>query len=391
MPSLSHDSRLFGIDLSSFGRDLRAGWQALLRTRAFAGLTPAQPVRLLQADGGEQWLDGQTFEPASAHPIGKASSSAYATAVELPEDQVLQRHMRVPAMNRAELADAVALDVASASPFPRDDLVWGYRSTSAADGRYQIDIALASRSQAQRYLQLLASTAGAQGLDDLAVVEVWALAGNGHAAPIQLIGFGEPRRVARALAGRRRRLMMLLLIALLLLAVALTPTAQLKWRAARAEDAFAQLAQTAAPAVAKREALVAASDRLATLRDVLFDHVDPLRVLDRLTKVIPDDTALTTLQLDGLKVRIAGQTVNAAALMQTLGAQPGLRDVRAPTPATRYPGAPKENFEIEFALEGDAFRAPPGVNVASAAPAPAPAAAAPASESPFVFGGKTSP
>ena len=384
MPSLSHDSRLFGIDLSSFGRDLRAGWRTLLETRAFAWLTPAQPVRLLHADGSQRWLDGQTFKPAPMRRIGRTSTNAYATAVELPEDQVLQRHMRVPAMSQTELADAVALDVASASPFPRDDLIWGYRSVPAADGRYRIDIALASRTQAQRHLESLATTPGTQGLNDPAAVEVWALAGDAHAAPILLTGFGEPRRTARARAGRRRRITMLLLIALLLLAIALTPTAQLKWRAVRAEAAYAQLAQTAAPVVARREALVAASDRLATLRDVLFEHVEPLRVIDRLTKAIPDDTALTTLQLDGLKVRIAGQTVNAAALMQTLGAQPGLRDVRAPTPATRHPGAPKENFEIEFALEGDAFRAPPPV--AAATPS-APAAPPPAGGSPFVIGG----
>ncbi len=396
MPSLSHESRLFGIDLSSFGRDLRAGWQALLRTRACAWLTPAQPVRLLRADGSERWLDGQTFKPTAPRRVGNVASASYATAVELPEDQVLQRHLRVPAMAEAELADAVALDVASASPFPRDDLTWGHRSTVAADGRRQVDIALASRSGAQRCLYSVAQTLGAPGLDDPAAVEVWAVASDDAAPPMQLRGFGEPRRAARALAGRRRRLLLLLLIALLLLAVLLTPTVQLNWRALQAEDAYARLAQSAAPMVAKRAGLVAASDRLTTLRDVFFDHVDPLRVLDRLTQVIPDDTALTSLQLDGLKVRISGQATNAAALMQTLGAQPGLRDVKAPTPATRYPGSPKENFDIEFALEADAFRPPPSVNVAAAAPAQAPAApAAPAQTagggSPFVVGGTASP
>ncbi len=391
MLSLSHDSRLFGIDLSSFGRDLRAGWQALLRTPALAWLTPAQSVRLLRADGSERWLDGLSFKPAAARRTAAAGGAPYATAVELPEDQVLQRHLRVPAMAEAELADAVALDVASASPFARDDLVWGHRSGPGVDGRSQVDIALASRSQAQRHLQALAASRDDRGLADPDLVEIWALAGAEHTAPIQLGGFGEQRRTVRALAGRRRRLLLLLLAALLLLAVALTPTAQLLWRAQRADEAYARLAQSAAPAVAKREALVAASDRLATLRDVFAEHVDPLRVIDRLTTVIPDDTALTSLQLDGLKVRLSGQATNAAALMQTIGAQPGLRDVRAPTPATRYPGAPKENFDIEFALKGDAFRPPPTpVPAATAAPA-APATAAPAAAGPFVFGGKTAP
>lgn len=46
--------------------------------------------------------------------------------------------------------------------------------------------------------------------------------------------------------------------------------------------------------------------------------VDPLTVLDLLTQALPDDTSLLNLQLQGLKVTMAGQTTNAAALMQHL-------------------------------------------------------------------------
>ena len=190
-------------------------------------------------------------------------------------------------------------------------------------------------------------------------------------------GFGEGRRIARVRAVRRRNLGLLLLALLLLLAIGATPTAQLRLRGIDAVTAYDRLTQSAAPLMAKREALVAASDRLATLRELVADHVDPLRVIDLLTRVLPDDTFLATLQLDGLKVRMAGQTTNTATLMQMLGAQAGLRDVRAPTPATRYPGAATESFTIEFVLEPNVFRPAAAAPPIAAAPAPPAAASAP--------------
>ncbi|MBP6652380.1 MAG: PilN domain-containing protein, partial [Xylophilus sp.] len=66
---------------------------------------------------------------------------------------------------------------------------------------------------------------------------------------------------------------------------------------------------------------------------------------------LTDDTSLRSLQIQGLKVNIEGQTGNAAELMQLLGRQPGFRDVVAPTAATRPFGAAKDNFKIEFMLE----------------------------------------
>ncbi|RYH36524.1 MAG: hypothetical protein EON54_19450 [Alcaligenaceae bacterium] len=96
-----------------------------------------------------------------------------------------------------------------------------------------------------------------------------------------------------------------------------------------------------------------------------------------LTKVLPDDTAVQSFKLQGRKVTVAGITGNASALMQLLGEQPGLRDVKAPSPATRLGASTKESFVIEFTLDLREFGVVAPAAAASAAVVPAAAVASP--------------
>jgi general secretion pathway protein L len=51
------------------------------------------------------------------------------------------------------------------------------------------------------------------------------------------------------------------------------------------------------------------------------------------------------------KFSLNGETPNTAALMQLLGAQAGVKDVKAPTAAVKPRGSERETFSIEFTLE----------------------------------------
>jgi general secretion pathway protein L len=135
--------------------------------------------------------------------------------------------------------------------------------------------------------------------------------------------------------------------------------------------------------MAQREALVRGREDLANLREVMADHIDPLVAIDMLTQLIPDDTWLQRVQVQGNRFTLSGQTPNAAALMNTLSSKSGLSEVRAPSPATRVSGS-RESFVVEFTVAPTLLQRnaqPPGLPaVAVAAAAPAPAAQAAASQ-----------
>lgn len=369
MPTFSSDARLFGVDLHAAWRALRSGWQGLQKKPPLVWLAPSVPVRFVRVDGSKTlWRDGV---PVTVSRAGGAPSpaSARCVAVELPEELVLRRRLTIPAMSERDTLAAVALDVHTASPFGAQDVVFGYDVLAKHGTAVEVEVALASRRQVESYL------AGQSALlVGEPAPEVWVQSARGTA--IVIAGFGE---AARYQQGRRWLLGAYALVLLALcwgLAIAVTPTAQLRLRAIQAIDAYTAAANTARPVVAQREELLKAVEQLNHLSEILQGRVEPLRLMDRLTNALPDDSALQLVKLQSGKVTIIGQTGNASALMQILSEQPGVRDVKAPSPATRMPGAAKENFVIEFVIDPQHY----GVAMRSsvAAPVPANASAQPA-------------
>ncbi len=368
MPSLSSEARFLGVDLRVLWHEIRQPWLRMHDWPIFAWLTPAAPMRVLHPDGRQSlWLgDGRETDLA-----GKAAPPF--AAVELPEDLVLRRSMPLPPMGAADVANAAALEARSVSPFPADDLAWGHRPHWHANGSARVDLVLSSRRQVAQYLATRA--------DALAGVEpeVWVRTGDGM--PVVLEGYGEGLRQAHATRWRRTGYALMGLIAVFLVALAVTPSLQLRARVLEAMQAYGEAALRTAPVVRQRELLMQSADKLTQLSELVSNRIEPLKVLDRLTQLLPDDTYLQSFRLQGAKVTIAGMTNNASALMQLLGNEAGFKEVRAPSAATRMGNTGKESFSIEFMLDPHVYGAPvttPAAAPAASLPATASSASAPA-------------
>jgi general secretion pathway protein L len=303
------------------------------------------------------------------------------TAVEVPADLALNRSLVLPPLSAGDLRDAVALDVRDSNPFEPADLVWGYRSTHEEAGQVNVNAVLASRRQVVEYIEKVVPE-----LADATAPEVWVMAQPG--VPVVLRGFGEAARAQRAGRGRMLAWALIVIAVMLGIAIAVTPTVQLRLRTLQAVAAYQALQQRAGPAMAQREALVRAREDLANLQEVMADHIEPLVAIDMLTQLIPDDTWLQRVQAQGNRFTLTGQTPNAAALMNTLSSNPGLRDVRAPSAATRSSGTNRESFVVEFTVTPELLRRasapsnPTAPATAPAAPAPVPAPAVAAASRP---------
>ena len=340
------------------------------------GLTPHLTVRVLLVDGSEaSWRQGRPLEPATPSESASGDSKSDLTAIEYPEDRVLRRQLCLPDMTAAEAAQAAELDAVTSSPFRSDDLAWGHRCLPLASGKLQVDIVLASRKQIQQHIDRLGARLAGPKVPET-WVEVWAFAGGPE--PVVIRGFGESRRFRRL--ARQRWLVsgLLFLTWCLSMGILITPTAQLRLQAIEAVAAFDSLQQKTAALVTKRESLTKATDQLMAMDEILSERVRAVEIMGLLTRALPDDTSLLNLQIQGSKVKLAGQTSNSADLMQKLSAYQGLADVKAPSAATRSLGANKESFSIEFELTPEAFRAVEAARAASAAPSAPSSASAPA-------------
>lgn len=335
------------MDVSQWPQQWAAAADLLLRSRALRWLTPAVRVELLQADGSTSHWD---LSHGLAQPADGAAESAVG-AIELLPGQVLRRQLRLPRLARADLARAIELEVASATPFPAERTAYGYAvAADPGDDTVGVELALTSRQEIDKRLQQLAPAArdGAP--------EVWVLpSGHGHGqrafAPLVFEGYGGAQRRRLTARGQGQRLLLLLLALALLAAVVVTPTAQARLRAIEAQQAFDRINAEAAPQVAQREQLVRQTERLRAVGRLAEQQLALLPVLDMLTRVLPDSAHLSTLRIEGNKVSLNGLADDTAALVQRLGQEPGVGEVRSPSAATRMGANVKESFTLELTLD----------------------------------------
>ncbi|UCG98319.1 MAG: PilN domain-containing protein [Burkholderiales bacterium] len=322
--------RLFGIDLAAVPGYLRDGWAEALRWPALRWLTPDDPVRVLHADGTESVREGVSTRRAAS------SARARFVAVELPEPTVLRRSLALPRLTEEELRQAVELDVRAASPFPEDEVVWGYDVEGGE--RLRVSAALTSRALIERQIEALRPRLGD------AQPEVWV----GGERPFVIPGYGESARLARSRRMRLALVGLLAMTALLLVALAVTPTLQLRERALEATRKNDELVRAVQPQVQMRDELVRLGDQVRLLSKAAEQRHDVVALIDQLTRQLPDDVTLSRLEIAGGGVRIIGQADNAAQLLQSLSANPAFAEVRAPAGITKAPAGSKEGFTIEF-------------------------------------------
>ena len=351
--AISTETRFFGMDLHQLKADIFQTWRSAPAWPPLVWLRPEQALLLIAADGQVQqvWESGQplptesTFQPVFV-------------AIELPEPMVLRKNMQLPPLDPQDCASAAQLEAEAISPFPAADLLWGFTEISRSTSGVRLQLVLAQRAQVQTYVsskmsavQAVKSTTSAE---TDAAPEVWVL--GPQRQPIVLPGFGE---AVRRQSGRQKMLRNVggvVLAGLLLLALAITPTLQLRMRAIEAVRAYDTLHIKTMDVVAKRAQLMQGADRISDLSDMLAERIDAVKVLSVLTGVIPDDTALQSMRIQGSKATISGLTDNASGLMQKLSNQDGIKDVKAPSAANRLGGSiNKESFSIELTLDPKVF------------------------------------
>ena len=373
--AISSESRFFGLDLNQLKADILKTWRKAPQWPPLSWLQPEQALMLVPAEGTPYaiWESGEPATGVKRQPVF--------SAIELPESMVLRKTMQLPPLDPQDCASAAELEAHAISPFAAAEVLWGYTELSRSSKAVRLQLVLAARSQVALYLQAKAAEhAQVLGSEGGVPSEVWVFAP--ERKPIVIQGFGEP---LRARAGRKKLLVNLagvLVAGLLLTAIAITPTMQLRMRAIEAVRAFDGMAARTGDVVAKREQLMQSADKVAVLSALLSERIDSVKVLSMLTQVLPDDTALQSARIQGAKVTINGLTDNSSSLMQKLTAQEGVKEVKAPSAATRMQGVNKESFTVELLLDPKVFG--PTTKVEEVVAAPVPAAEAGQSPAPTV-------
>jgi len=272
---------------------------------------------------------------AVARRLKRAASGG--VELRLSPERLIARSLQLPAAGREYLDSIIEHRLERLTPWRPERVVYGFAVSGepAADGSMAVDFLATSgeiaRDRAERLaaLQLTPTALGsaAEPLERPLRVDLYR-------------GSRDPRR--RRL--RRATGFALALIALLVLPALAVST----WVTYEAGGRLAELDQRLAT---KRNVLRAAAGNTdAQARDVrLIEQKRPdtatMLLVDRIATLLPDNTWLRELEIDGPKVRLAGFSADAPALIPVLEGDEALSGVRFSAPVTRDDSG-RDGFDI---------------------------------------------
>ena len=346
-------------------RQLLESWLAALAQSESSRSHAGRPWRLLvlcRPDGIEVYRQkaGRGGTPERLGRLGAGASEAEIAALkraveaEKPESgttvlrlgaaQVIATTVTPPIAAEPMLAQVVANQVELLAPWPADKALFAHEVTGRRPADGQLDVALTITGR--KLVEDLIADARRIGLNP-AIVD----AGDEPAPPARINLLPQAKAGAPAGIRRIRRLLTLALTVALGIGTLGAVRTGLAVQADLALDAdiasMRAKAREAGKLRSENEALERHNLMLARLKT---EHPSVTITLEHLSRAIPDDTWLAELEVRSKKLRLAGKSRNAPALIARLEAVPGLSLVRFGAPTTREAGADIDTFVIEADL-----------------------------------------
>lgn len=328
----------------------------------------------LNGDPAEIDAAGHAAVTAVTPPAG--GTRAPKVIVALPVRQVLRKQLLLPAAVEENLVQALAYDLDRHTPFRAEQLYFDatVSERNAASKTIRVDWAAALKTvvdAARRQVE-------AWGAVPLAVIP-------GPAAmPLPRLNLiPDAERVRPALWRRWQIWAPTALVAVFALAAVLVPLAQKREYAIALNQQTESARQQALAADAIRQQLERMQEDYNFVLARKYTYPNAVQVVDDVTRVLPDDTWLTQLEVKtstkGKDIQremlLRGESSNAGKLISLLEDAKLVEQAALRSPTTKIQPGPGEVFDLGAQLR--ALQAPAPVPMASASDA-APASSAPA-------------
>lgn len=354
------------MDLFSAWLDTVAGFVAELLARA----RHREALRLTEAAGGVFQLalsNGATMALRLDGPDGPDVPQAIAARlkdqpVELRLDgrRLLARPLELPKGAEPYLPGIVRAQIDRLTPWTAEEALYGWTAPQEAPGeRIRLTVAATPRGAIAPLLSRL------RGLAVGPISIVASLEEATGPTPVRLL---EQHDGAPFEAGRIRKVLMGLLAGTALLAAATLVISDFVVRSLNEELAGIEqsTAATRRLLVAARDGLGADGPALRALERRKREAPITTLTLEDLSRVLPDDTYVTDLQISEDRARIAGVSAAPAGLVRLLEQSGHFTGATFVAPTTPVPHGHGERFDIEARIVPHS--APPDASKAGAAP-----------------------
>jgi general secretion pathway protein L len=257
--------------------------------------------------------------------------------LKLPRREILEKRLVLPLAAQADLKQALGFEMDRETPFKPEELYWNHRvaKVDRHGRRLQVSLLLLPKFRLAPLLGALASAG---------ITPKWVEIADGMEPDFNLPldgGNGVPH-------DRSRHVLWPIAACCMLLALGAVVTPFVRQTIALAAlDREVRIIQLRAT---RTEALRREIEHLSRSADLLKTELKnagrPLEVLAAVTRILPDDTYLTELDVQERKLTLSGRSAGAARLIGALAADGHFRNPAFAAPVTRLEAIHAEVFTI---------------------------------------------
>lgn len=280
-----------------------------------------------------QWLRGIGIDSA-AHCRGMRS------VLRLRDVRSLRRKLVLPLAVEENLREAVSFEIERVTPFKAPDVMFGFRPLlrDAANRKLELELTVTPRRAIEDRIAFAAELGFV-----LSRIEI---EGDTEGAPPSgnLLPEDSPLPLEKKASTRSR--ILLGIVVLLACAAIYLPIGLMEGRADLLEDRFGQRKQDAEEAARLKTEIAATEEAAHFLVDRKRQSPTVSQILAEVARVMPDDTWLVELQLNGGEIQLAGLSASASALVAALEQSGRFSGTEFRSPVTRDPKTAHETFQI---------------------------------------------
>ncbi len=255
----------------------------------------------------------------------------------LQPSRFLFRPLELPRRAAEYLEGIVRSQIDRLTPWTANEAVFSWTPpTDVPNDRISLMVAATARTMVAPYLRAIASLNAAS-----IVLTTTQLNADSKASPIKFF----EQRMRSVVDARRIRLILMTIFLL----SGLSAVVSIGISAITAENLGAEQQELLRKISVRKAAMrnLVDGSNLQTLEKRKQTTPSSVVVLEALSGLLPDDTYVTELRINGEKLQIVGMTSDAPSLIRLIEQSPHFAQATFFAPTTRSPGTTKEQFHIE--------------------------------------------
>jgi general secretion pathway protein L len=266
------------------------------------------------------------------------------TILLLPDDKVLARRIALPAAAEENLREVLGFELDLHTPFEASEVYYDFTIVGRDSARQKltVDMVYAPRDAVETLVE------GATSLGLKTDIVTCRRRDNNNLQPVNLLP--QEMRRARRIDVRSINLVLTALLAVLLVAAITIPLVQ-KNRAIEAMEAQVQTAAAAAREGSQlRQNLEKMADASRFLVEKKATAVMAVELIDEVSRILPEHTWITRLNLSETELQLQGQSSSSASLIAAIESSPHFENVRFPSPVVQIQGTNNDRFHIAASI-----------------------------------------